>query len=188
MEELERLRARVPSARNDGALSEIETTKSVKDGSPTGKTAINEQALSPITDMITAALDRMESSYLVEPEFISGFWESGLFHFSSIRDLEDEQETVIQVHGTWGRVLNTDRFEDTLLFVNNWNANNVWPKAYIELETEQNFIALFGEVVVDLGPDINKSQVEHTVRHGIATSLGLFDQAEEEFPDARALG
>lgn len=188
VEELERLRARVPAARNEDSESQIQTAKPKDDTSATRETKLSGRMSPTITDMITTALDRMESAYLVEPEFISGIWDNGFFHFSSIRDLEDEDETVIQVHGTWERVLDAESFADALIFVNTWNANNVWPKAYVELEKEEEIVAVFGEVVVDLGRDIKQSQVEHTVRHGIATSVALFDEAGQEFPDARAHG
>lgn len=174
MEQLERLRLRVPSASAASDSSQRPVDEPERDGQP------------PSTwDLIQKVLDSMDAQYVVEDGELYGRWESGLFHFSDLGD--DMTEPIVQVHGTWERYLPEEDYSKAAIFCNEWNAENAWPKAYAQVDEEHRIVGIFGETTVDLSAGLTSAHLNVLVNQGIGTALGLFEAAAEAFPSAHAI-
>lgn len=135
-------------------------------------------------ELIVAVLDATGAEYEVDDGDVYGRWERGLFQFSQ---LGDAHEPIVQVHGTWERVLPEDSYPRAALFCNDWNAANAWPKAYAQVDEDHRLVGIFGETTVDLAAGASIEQTEVIVHQGIGTALQLFDAAAEAFPDADSI-
>ena len=138
-----------------------------------------------LTTLMQQVLDATGAAYIVEDRDIYGRWEHGLFHFTDLGG--NEHDPVIQVHGTWERCLEEADVAHAVAFCNEWNAENVWPKAYAQLDEEYRIVGIFGETTVDLSAGLTLELVRSVVHQGIETALGLFEAAGEAFPDARPI-
>jgi len=172
---LERLRMMVPDAQPPTAAPPSDMTPEVDRNS-------DERSL---TTLIQQVMDATGSAYIVEHGDIYGRWEQGLFHFTDLGSAE--HDPVLQVHGTWERYLGEEAFARAATFCNEWNAENVWPKAYAQLDEEHRIVGIFGETTVDLSAVLTLELVRSVVHQGIETALGLFVAAAEAFPDARPI-
>jgi len=61
----------------------------------------------------------------------------------------------LRVRGRWRRTLPLEQRADVLLALNDWNRDRIWPKAY--LRTEDGRTAVYAEVSVDLGSDMQRN-------------------------------
>ena len=172
---LERLRMMVPDAQPPTAAPPSDMTAEVERNS-------NERSL---RTLIQQVMDATGAAYIADDGDIYGRWEQGLFHFTDLGG--NEHDPVLQVHGTWERCLGEADVARAVTFCNEWNAENVWPKAYAQLDEEYRIVGIFGETTVDLSAGLTLELVRSVVHQGIETALGLFEAAAEAFPDARPI-
>ena len=59
-----------------------------------------------------------------------------------------------------------------MLAVNDWNRDRIWPKAYVR--EEDDALALYGEMSVDLEHGVTDDQLVRLVDCGLATTVQLF--------------
>ncbi|WP_158564142.1 YbjN domain-containing protein [Jiangella anatolica] len=148
--------------------------------------ALPAQPSGRLPQLVREVLDGMAAVYDVDGDDLVGAWENGIFDFSVLPDDEGRAE-VLQVHGSWERMLPDQRFKEAVLFANEWNAEHVWPKVFV-LPDDEGWLGLHGEFTADLGAEPDVDRVELAVNTGIIASLAVFDAAEVTFPDARLLG
>lgn len=133
--------------------------------------------------MVTAVLDGMDAKYFREgDDAIGGIWENGYFYFFALADPGDSP--FLQVYGQWDRMLPQDLYLQAAIFVNEWNAERTWPKAFARALDDDPSIGIYGEVTVDLGPTATLDQVDRVLNVGLASSLALFDEAQLTFPES----
>lgn len=179
--QLDRLRANLPERANQlhgpGAGNAPDLALPVTSG--------DSAAAHRARELLVAVLDGMAAEYDAEGGDIIGVWENGIFDFSWLEDDEGRAE-VLQVHGLWERVLPADRFQAAAVFANEWNAEHVWPKVFVQPDGD-GWIGLHGEVTADLGDAPTVDRVDLIITTGIVAALSVFDAAERAFPDALAI-
>lgn len=169
MDQLERLRTRVPASRRP----EKPPSDAIEHGVESGN-------VPSVGQLVRQVLDGMGSRYIVEDDDVYGRWEAGLFHVTDLGD----SGPVVQVHGTWERCLPEDEYSKAAIFCNEWNAENAFPKAYAQVDEEHRIVGIFGETTVDLSAGLTPAHVDVLVNQGIGTTLGLFEAAAKAFPGA----
>ncbi|HMO10283.1 MAG TPA: YbjN domain-containing protein [Actinotalea sp.] len=145
---------------------------------PPGRSVLAEPA--PLTrDRIAAYLHA--EGYLTGTDDegdIAGVWNGHRFWFIVL----GESDEVLQVRGRASTVLPVERRNAALLAVNDWNRDRIWPKAYVR--EEEDGLALYGEVSVELSSGVTDEQLGRLVDCGLATSIQLFDAMVRAQPPA----
>ncbi|WP_225754128.1 YbjN domain-containing protein [Actinotalea sp. Marseille-Q4924] len=108
---------------------------------------------------------------------LTGTWDGDRFWFI----LTGEDEEVLQVRGRWHRTLPASRRTATLLAVNDWNRERIWPKVYLREEDER--VALYTEVSVDLEHGVTDAQLAQLVACGLGTGVQFFAALAGLVPD-----
>ncbi|MCL3860162.1 YbjN domain-containing protein [Actinotalea sp. K2] len=99
---------------------------------------------------------------------LTGTWDGDRFWFLLLGD----DHEVLQVRGRWRRTLPESRRSAALLAINDWNRERIWPKAY--LREEEDGLALYSEVSVDLEHGATDAQLAQLVGCGLGTGVQLF--------------
>lgn len=113
---------------------------------------------------------------------LTGTWDGNRFWFI-LTGAEDE---VLQVRGRWHRTLPPSRRTATLLAVNDWNRERIWPKVY--LRDDDDRIALFTEVSVDLEHGVTDDQLAQLLACGLGTGVQFFAALGGLVPDDESAG
>lgn len=128
-------------------------------------------------DRMKALFDREEWKYFVDSDGdMGGIWDNEVFYFM----LRGEMNEILHVQGRSHHELPSERLEEVREFINAWNRDKFWPKAYYRV-TDEGKVILFGDFVVDYEDGVSDDQLLQTLRHSIGTSMQLFEAAAEEF-------
>lgn len=120
-------------------------------------------------------------SYFVDSDGdIGGVWDNRIFHFLILGD-----GSAFQVRGQWNRFGNMDRLETMLDAVNEWNADRIWPKAYLRVRDDGSIVTCT-DLTIPLDAGVTEPQLDLQLRCGLATSAAFFDTLENQFPDTLA--
>ncbi len=118
-------------------------------------------------------------SYFVDNDGdLGGLWRGRLFYFF----LFGEQEEILQVRGQWHRELAIERLEEVLDLCNEWNAERIWPKAYLRVR-DNGRVHVVSEVATDLEHGATDAQLSQILFCGLSTGSLLFDALDERYPD-----
>lgn len=139
-------------------------------------------ALAPLTqERLTALLDAREMNYGVDDDGdVGGWWDGHLFYFFRL----GEHQEMFQVRGRWNRTVGADQFAALSALVNEWNADKLWPKAY--LRAEGDAVGVYGEHTVDYEFGLTDEQVYQHISCAIGTTLRLFEHLDGHYPEAAA--
>ena len=99
---------------------------------------------------------------------VAGVWNGHRFWFIVL----GERNEVLQVRGRAEHVLPVERRAVALLAVNDWNRDRIWPKAY--LREEEDGLALYGEMSVDLEHGVTDAQLALLLDCGLVTAIQMF--------------
>jgi len=111
---------------------------------------------------------------------LGGLWDNRIFHFLILGN-----GSAFQVRGQWNRFGNMDKLEDMLNAVNDWNADRIWPKAYLRVRDDGSIVTCT-DITVPLDAGVTEPQLDLQLRCGLATSAAFFDSLESQFPDSLA--
>jgi Putative bacterial sensory transduction regulator len=109
---------------------------------------------------------------------IGGLWNSRIFYFL----LFGSSTEILQVRGQWNRNITIERIEEILDFCNEWNTDQLWPKAYLRVQ-DNGVVQVYGEVSVDFEHGLNRDQLDNTLSCGLGTASMLFDALDAKYPD-----
>lgn len=134
----------------------------------------------PLTrDRVTDWLTASGFSYFVDSEGdIGGIWHGWLFHFLVV----GEGSEVLQVRGQWHRDLAIERLEEILEICNSWNAEWIWPKAYVCVR-DNGAVLVYAEVTVDLEHGVSDDQLDQLLQCGLTTGSMFFEHLDDVYPD-----
>lgn len=107
-----------------------------------------------------------------------GFWQLRMFLFV----LYGETPAFLQIRGTWSREASIERLDEILDFINDWNTERIWPKAYARVR-DDGAVSVSAEVAVDLEKGGNDAQIRQVIRCGLASGTSFFDALDERYPD-----
>ena len=128
---------------------------------------------------IAAWLTANEFSYFVDNDGdLGGLWRGRLFYFF----LFGETSEILQVRGQWHREIAIERLEEVLDLCNEWNAERIWPKAYIRVR-DNGRVHVVSEVATDLEHGATDAQLSQMLLCGLSTGSMLFDSLDERYPD-----
>ncbi|GIG38514.1 YbjN domain-containing protein [Cellulomonas phragmiteti] len=118
-------------------------------------------------------------SYFIDNDGdLGGLWRGRLFYFF----LFGEQAEILQVRGQWHRELAIERLEEVLDLCNEWNAERIWPKAYVRVR-DNGRVHVVAEVATDLEHGATDAQLSQILFCGLSTGSMLFDALDERYPD-----
>ncbi|PFG42813.1 putative sensory transduction regulator [Isoptericola jiangsuensis] len=99
---------------------------------------------------------------------LTGTWDGNRFWFL----LLGEDAEILQVRGRWAGTLPDTARPAVLQACNDWNRERLWPKVYARAEDEG--LALYGEVSVDLEHGVTDDQIAETLSCGLVTTSQFF--------------
>lgn len=139
--------------------------------------------LAPISKgRIRAVLDKREMNYGTDSDGdIGGYWDGHLFYFFTM----GKDEEYLQTRGRWNRRVSAEQFARVLEIVNEWNASKLWPKGYVRVE--EGLVGVYGEHTIDWEQGATDEQIDQQLACGIMTTLQLFENLDEAFPDEAAV-
>lgn len=139
---------------------------------------------SPLTiARIVAWLETSHFSYFLDNDGdLGGLWRGRLFYFF----LFGEDSEILQIRGQWNREIAIERLEDVLEVCNEWNADRIWPKAYVRVR-DNGMVHVISEVATDLEHGVTDAQLGQLLNCGLSTGNMLFDAIEELYPDPAAV-
>ena len=118
-------------------------------------------------------------SYFVDNDGdLGGLWRGRLFYFF----LFGEQAEILQIRGQWHREVAIERLEEVLDLCNEWNADRIWPKAYVRVR-DNGRVHVISEVAVDLEHGATDAQLHQNLFCGLSTGSMFFDSLDERYPD-----
>lgn len=118
-------------------------------------------------------------SYFVDNDGdLGGLWRGRLFYFF----LFGEEAEILQVRGQWHREIAIERLEEVLDLCNEWNADRIWPKAYVRVR-DNGRVHVVSEVATDLEHGATDSQLSQVLFCGLSTGSMFFDALDERYPD-----
>ena len=134
----------------------------------------------PLTrDRIAAYLAGRGYRYLVDEDGdLTGMWEGSRFWFL----LLGEHHEIVQIRGRWHRTLPVLQRSSVLLAANDWNRERIWPKVYVREEDDE--LALYSEVSVDLEHGVTTTQLGQLLACGLGTGVQMFTALDALLPGA----
>ncbi|WP_448060080.1 YbjN domain-containing protein [Cellulomonas hominis] len=134
----------------------------------------------PLTSArIVEWFDRNGFSYFVDNDGdLGGLWRGRLFYFF----LFGEESEILQVRGQWHREVAIERIEEVLFACNEWNADRIWPKAYVRVR-DNGMVHVISEVATDLEHGVTDDQLNQLLFCGLSTGSMFFDSIDELYPD-----
>jgi hypothetical protein len=99
---------------------------------------------------------------------LTGTWDGNRFWFL----LLGEDAEILQVRGRWAGSLPESSRSAVLQACNDWNRERLWPKVYVRAEDDG--LALYGEVSVDLEHGATDDQIAETLSCGLVTTSQFF--------------
>ncbi|RYV52453.1 YbjN domain-containing protein [Pengzhenrongella frigida] len=131
---------------------------------------------------IIAWFEEHEFSYFLDNDGdLGGLWRGRLFYFF----LFGEDSEILQIRGQWNREAAIERLEVVLEACNEWNADRIWPKAYVRVR-DNGMVHVISEVATDLEDGVTDAQLGQLLNCGLSTGNMLFDAIDELFPDPAA--
>lgn len=134
----------------------------------------------PVTPgRIAAWMTENQFSYFVDSDGdLGGLWRGRLFYFF----LFGEQSEILQIRGQWHREVAIERLEEVLDLCNEWNADRIWPKAYVRVR-DNGRVHVVSEVATDLEHGATDEQLSQMLYCGLSTGNMFFDSLDERYPD-----
>jgi len=135
---------------------------------------------SPLTvARIVEWFEANQFSYFLDSDGdLGGLWRGRLFYFF----LFGEDAEILQVRGQWNREVAIERLEQVLDACNDWNADRIWPKAYVRVR-DNGMVHVISEVAADLEHGVTDAQLGQLLHCGLSTGNLLFDAIDELYPD-----
>jgi len=112
---------------------------------------------------------------------LGGFWNNRLFYFLVF----GERDEVLQVRGRWNREVSIERLEEILDLCNAWNADRVWPKAFVRV-LDNGTINVMTESSHDLEQGVTDAQLARLLACAVGTGTLFFDEVDGFYPDPAA--
>ncbi|HEY3436482.1 MAG TPA: YbjN domain-containing protein [Actinotalea sp.] len=109
---------------------------------------------------------------------VGGLWRGRLFYFFLFGDHQE----ILQVRGQWNREFAIERLTEVLDICNEWNAEKIWPKAYVRVR-DDGMVHATCEVATDLGQGVTDAQLGQLLHCGLSTASVFFDTLDELYPD-----
>ena len=121
-------------------------------------------------------------SYFIDNDGdLGGLWRGRLFYFFLFGDRSE----ILQVRGQWNREVSIERLEEVLEACNEWNADRIWPKAYVRVR-DNGMVHVISEVATDLEHGVTDAQLAQLLHCGLSTGSMLFDAIDDLYPDPAA--
>ncbi|WP_024288747.1 YbjN domain-containing protein [Cellulomonas sp. KRMCY2] len=135
---------------------------------------------SPLTtERLRSWFSRHGYSYFVDDDGdVGGLWRGRLFHFF----LFGEHQEILQVRGQWNREFAIERLTDVLEICNEWNAEKIWPKAYVRVR-DDGMVHVTCEVATDLEHGVSDAQLGQLLQCGLSAASVFFDTLDQLYPD-----
>ena len=112
---------------------------------------------------------------------VGGLWRGRLFYFFLFGDRRE----ILQVRGQWNREFAIERLTEVLEVCNEWNAEKIWPKAYVRVR-DDGMVHATCEVATDLEHGVTDAQLGQLLHCGLSTASLFFDTLDRLYPDPAA--
>src|SRR5688500_5675868 len=134
---------------------------------------------SPLTrDRLRGWFTRHGYTYFVDDDGdVGGLWRGRLFYFF----LFGERQEILQVRGQWNREFAIERLTEVLEICNEWNAEKIWPKAYVRVR-DDGMVHATCEVATDLEQGVTDAQLGQLLHCGLSAASIFFDTLDELYP------
>lgn len=145
-----------------------------------GQPRIDPDVPTPLSrDRVAAWLERSGFAYFTDSDGdLGGLWHGRLFYFLVLGDHDE----VVQVRGQWNREATIERLEEILAACNEWNADHIWPKAYVRVR-DDGTVVVCADTTVDVEAGVNDAQLDQVLQCGLTTGSMFFDSLDEAWPD-----
>jgi len=153
-------------------------------GSEPGGVSVDDGRPTPLsTERIVRWFERNDFHYFTDDDGdLGGLWRGRLFYFFLFGDHQE----IVQVRGQWNREIAIERLEEVLDACTEWNAERIWPKAYVRVR-DNGMVHVVAEVSTDLEHGATDEQLSQILFCGLSTSSTFFDAIDELYPDPAAV-
>ena len=152
-------------------------------GAPVQADDVDDDVPTPLTiARIVEWFEENGFSYFIDNDGdLGGLWRGRLFYFFMFGDRSE----ILQVRGQWNREVSIERLGEVLEACNEWNADRIWPKAYVRVR-DNGMVHVISEVATDLEQGVTDAQLGQLLHCGLSTGSMFFDAIDEMYPDPAA--
>lgn len=138
--------------------------------------------VAPLTQQrVIEVLDHLGAAYTIDSDGdVFSIWDGNAFYLY----LVSEHEAMLQVLGSWGRVVGNAEFEAILLGANDIHATRLYPKIAVE-PGDHGLLSVSTRHVGDFTHGVTDAQLTLHITTAISTAVGYFTELDAQFPDAR---
>lgn len=145
--------------------------------------AADERPTPLSAERVVQWLERNDFHYFVDNDGdLGGLWRGRLFYFFLFGDHAE----ILQVRGQWHREITIERLEEVLDACTEWNADRIWPKAYVRVR-DNGMVHVVAEVSTDLEHGVTDEQLSQLLFCGLSTASSFVDAIDELYPDPAAV-
>lgn len=140
-----------------------------------------EADLAPLTmQRVLDILDDMGAAYTVDDDGdILSLWDGNAFYIYTLAD-----GSVLQVLGSWGRVVSNSEFDKLLLGANEIHSTQLYPRICIE-PGDAGMLSVSTRHPGDFRHGATDAQLGLHISLGISTAVAYFEHLNSLYPDAR---
>jgi Putative bacterial sensory transduction regulator len=180
----ERNGRQVPEPSDPDLHTQVQKLLAHELGATPGTNPDDTDVPSPLTAArIVKWFETNEFSYFLDNDGdVGGLWRGRLYYFF----LFGEESEILQIRGQWNREVAIERLEEVLEACNEWNADRIWPKAYVRVR-DNGMVHVIAEVATDLERGVTDAQLGQLLNCGLSSGNMLFDAIDELYPDPAAV-
>ncbi|QZN84497.1 YbjN domain-containing protein [Cellulomonas sp. C5510] len=173
-----------PAPQPGGASGAPVPGRGSRTGTGPGTVTVDDGRPAPLTpERVRRWFEDHDFHYFVDNDGdLGGLWRGRLFYFFLFGD----QQEILQVRGQWNREIAIERLEEVLDACTEWNAERIWPKAYVRVR-DNGMVHVVAEVSTDLEHGATDEQLSQLLFCGVSTSSTFFDAIDELYPDPAAV-
>lgn len=171
---------RAASARETGPVPANPGRGDLRAGLTGSGVRVDDGRPTPLTsERVVQWFERNDFHYFVDNDGdLGGLWRGRLFYFFLFGDRQE----ILQVRGQWHREITIERLEEVLDACTEWNAERIWPKAYVRVR-DNGMVHVVAEVSTDLEHGATDDQLSQILFCGLSSSSTFFDAIDELYPD-----
>lgn len=135
--------------------------------------------VAPLThERVLATLDRMGAGYTVDSDGdLLSIWDGNAFYIYLLGEGD-----ILQVLGSWGRIVPNTEFEKILLAANDVHASRLYP--HISVEQGEGGLRVSTRHPGDFQHGATDDQLTLHITNALSSALAYFNELDAQYPDA----
>lgn len=94
-----------------------------------------------------------------------------------------EKAEILVIRGIWDIRPPAEAYERLALFTCKWNADHLWPRAYVYKHDDDNECLVLGDLIIDGETGVSDEFLRQQVRCALSTIFEMFEEIGKAFPE-----